>query len=46
MGKCLQARKAFTIGDKTALHVYFDGINIRGSFIVEEGGGIINVIWQ
>jgi hypothetical protein len=38
--------KTLTIGDGTALHVYFDGINISGSIIVEEGGSVVNGIWQ
>jgi hypothetical protein len=33
-----------TIGDQTALHVYFNGINLAGNIIIEEGGSIINGI--
>lgn len=38
--------KTLTIGEETALHVYFNGINIEGTIIVEDGGRVVNGIYQ
>lgn len=42
----LDEEKTLTIGEGTALHVYYNGMNIEGMLVVEDGESVINGIFQ